>query len=282
MKPNYNEVSEIYEVMDAAFKLLRKEGYYARKAFSCCGSCGSYELAENIKDRYVKTNKLMKGGIFYSTQSRTSVEDYGGVYLNFGGNNELNWDEVRSEHGVRPTEDQLNDTLAAGNALINCIAKAIDQTGHTDVVAQWDGSEDQCVYLTHENCIERDASSRSWDKFRDVRYRELDDMFDENPDHVRAMVQALENEFDFGEFVDKIAVTHFTLHREGTGNFTDYCNYGYKEQVDVMNVCKVEWALGLFNSDELHDRYSNAIARVLGETSKPDATIEDMILLLTC
>jgi hypothetical protein len=35
----------------AAFKELRKLGYTSRQSFTCCNSCGSYELAEIIKAR---------------------------------------------------------------------------------------------------------------------------------------------------------------------------------------------------------------------------------------
>lgn len=36
-----------------AFRGLRKEGYAARMNFSCCQSCGAYELNEKSPGRYV-------------------------------------------------------------------------------------------------------------------------------------------------------------------------------------------------------------------------------------
>ena len=61
-----------------AFKEVRKElNVYARKSFSCCGSCGSYELATKCKE----TGK--RGYVFYSRQSKDSLFESGHVYLNF-------------------------------------------------------------------------------------------------------------------------------------------------------------------------------------------------------
>lgn len=61
-----------------AFTEIRKEKkIYIRQGFSCCGSCGSYELANLCK----KTGK--NGYMFYSRQSKESLEKYGEVYFNF-------------------------------------------------------------------------------------------------------------------------------------------------------------------------------------------------------
>lgn len=37
--------------VSAAFKAIRKQGYVARMNFSCCSSCGYYELSQIVKKR---------------------------------------------------------------------------------------------------------------------------------------------------------------------------------------------------------------------------------------
>ena len=72
---NYNKFKpELLKV----FKELRKQGIVARTNFSCCGSCGSYELYEYIKEK----NKL--GYVFWHRQSEESFKKSGEVCLYYG------------------------------------------------------------------------------------------------------------------------------------------------------------------------------------------------------
>ena len=48
----------------AAFKELRRIGYLARMNFTCCGSCGGYELAEVLKQKPAKN-----GYVFWHRQA---------------------------------------------------------------------------------------------------------------------------------------------------------------------------------------------------------------------
>ena len=74
----HKKVRELKENLKEAFAEIRKEKKVCiRQGFSCCGSCGSYELSELCK----KTGK--KGYMFYSRQSKYSIDKYGEVYFNY-------------------------------------------------------------------------------------------------------------------------------------------------------------------------------------------------------
>lgn len=64
-----------------AFQALRRTGIAARMNFSCCGSCGSYELANRF------TNDDARGYIFYHKQEGARVRGErlpdGGLYLHW-------------------------------------------------------------------------------------------------------------------------------------------------------------------------------------------------------
>jgi hypothetical protein len=63
-----------------AFRSLRKAGIVARMNFSCCGTCGHYELSENGKGR---------GYVFYHRQEGARLDGdslpEGGLYLQWNG-----------------------------------------------------------------------------------------------------------------------------------------------------------------------------------------------------
>lgn len=50
----------------AGFAALRKAGYAARMNFSCCNTCGSYDLSETVR------NRKLKGYVFWHRQSDTA------------------------------------------------------------------------------------------------------------------------------------------------------------------------------------------------------------------
>jgi hypothetical protein len=49
--------------LQAAFRRLRREGYAARMNFSCCGTCGSYELSQEV------TKRRLAGYVFWHRQA---------------------------------------------------------------------------------------------------------------------------------------------------------------------------------------------------------------------
>lgn len=54
--------------LGVAFRALRAQGYAARMNFSCCGSCGHYELAEQAR------NRKLKGYVFWHSQSNDAFK----------------------------------------------------------------------------------------------------------------------------------------------------------------------------------------------------------------
>jgi hypothetical protein len=60
-----------------AFKALRKAGYNARMNFSCCGSCGWYELGQSKKG----ADKV----VFYHRQGAERLEQTGRTHLQWSG-----------------------------------------------------------------------------------------------------------------------------------------------------------------------------------------------------
>lgn len=74
----YDYIEILKKKLKQAFAEIRKEKkVYIRQGFSCCGSCGSYELAEKCKE----TGK--KGYIFNSRQSKDDYSRLGYTYFNF-------------------------------------------------------------------------------------------------------------------------------------------------------------------------------------------------------
>lgn len=62
------EMQTVKSMVRAAFKQLRREGYAARMNFSCCGSCGSYELSEVVKERG------LNGYVFWNRQTNDAFD----------------------------------------------------------------------------------------------------------------------------------------------------------------------------------------------------------------
>jgi hypothetical protein len=69
--------------LDAAFASLERKGVISRQNFSCCGTCGSYEIGDEIaaaKDAGLPAH----GYAFYHMQDTDNAVDGFGVYLNYG------------------------------------------------------------------------------------------------------------------------------------------------------------------------------------------------------
>lgn len=69
--------------LDAAFADLEAEQIVARQNFSCCGTCGSYEIWDEAKAEEAK-GKSVRGYAFYHMQDTESAVEGDGVYLNYG------------------------------------------------------------------------------------------------------------------------------------------------------------------------------------------------------
>lgn len=69
------EYGDMKERINLVFRQLRKEGIVAKQNFTCCNTCGMYEMGENHPG---------KDYVFYHAQATSDLQDEGFVYLNFG------------------------------------------------------------------------------------------------------------------------------------------------------------------------------------------------------
>lgn len=69
--------------LDEAFAALEAKGVIARQHFSCCGTCGSSEIWDEIA-AVEKAGGPARGYAFYHVQDTESATDGGGLYLNYG------------------------------------------------------------------------------------------------------------------------------------------------------------------------------------------------------
>jgi hypothetical protein len=69
--------------LDEAFAALERGGIIARQNFSCCGTCGSSEIWDEIKALEEGGGKAY-GYAFYHVQDTERAVEGDGVYLNYG------------------------------------------------------------------------------------------------------------------------------------------------------------------------------------------------------
>ncbi len=69
--------------LDAAFEELEAEGVISRQNFSCCGTCGSSEIWDEIA-AVEKGGSAARGYAFYHMQDTESAAEGDGLYLNYG------------------------------------------------------------------------------------------------------------------------------------------------------------------------------------------------------
>lgn len=77
--PTYTDCDRL----DAAFAALEAEGIVARQNFSCCGTCGSAEIWDEIA-AFETSGHAARGYAFFHVQDTESAVDGGGLYLNYG------------------------------------------------------------------------------------------------------------------------------------------------------------------------------------------------------
>ncbi len=74
--------------LTAAFKDLRKKGYFARQRFMCCGSCAAAAIPDDKSEK----------AIYYHAQDYTHMIESNTVYIGWAGNgNEIC--KVFRDHG---------------------------------------------------------------------------------------------------------------------------------------------------------------------------------------
>lgn len=106
--------------LDAAFAALEEEGVIARQNFSCCGTCGSGEIWDEI-DEAKAAGLPAHGYAFFHAQDTESAVEGHGLYLNYGA-----------------CEDGEAAALAVGRTIV----ARLEQHGLT---TDWDGSWDKRI-----------------------------------------------------------------------------------------------------------------------------------------
>ena len=64
--------------LNAAFRQLRKAGYFAMQDFWCCSTCGWASVPEEKQDR----------AVFYHRQDTPDIKEFGNVHLAWSGDGE--------------------------------------------------------------------------------------------------------------------------------------------------------------------------------------------------
>jgi hypothetical protein len=69
--------------LDTAFAALEADGIICRQHFSCCGTCGSAEIWDEIAAAQ-ETGRAVRGYVFYHVQDTEAAVEGHGLYLNYG------------------------------------------------------------------------------------------------------------------------------------------------------------------------------------------------------
>ena len=107
--------------LDRAFEALEAEGVVARQNFTCCSTCGHYEIGDEIAGAEDEGREVA-GYAFYHMQDTQRAAEGGGIYVRYGSN----------EGGPEPA--------AVGRRIV----AAVEAAG---LKAEWDGSPNTCVLV---------------------------------------------------------------------------------------------------------------------------------------
>ncbi len=128
-----------------AFAAMRKRGYVARMAFSCCGGCGSHEIASGFTEKARAGKPVPPGAVYYSQQSRNDAVEDGRVWVNFGGSD-----------GAEGVED--------GGASLPVAYALVEEAHDAGLCVVWDGSEGTSVLLTAPDMARQYAVNETSEK----------------------------------------------------------------------------------------------------------------------
>lgn len=85
--------------LDAAFRQLEASGIVARQNFSCCGTCGSAEIGDEIEE--VRQRRLSaRGYAFYHMQDTEAAAEGRGLYLAYGNADQTESEAIRIGHEI--------------------------------------------------------------------------------------------------------------------------------------------------------------------------------------
>jgi hypothetical protein len=99
----------------------------------CCGSCASYAIHEQAKNRAKKFGKYPKGNVFYNRQSTQSMYETGVVYLSYSG--------FETRNG-KTRKESLTD-LEVGELIV-------DKMSEVGLLTQWERDASKCVLVDVE------------------------------------------------------------------------------------------------------------------------------------
>ena len=116
-----------------AFSLLRKEGLLARQNFSCCGTCGGYEISEMGESKGKKTGKYPAGYVFYHRQDTDTLNRNGVVHLRYG------------------TFENRNGKLRKGSfPTLNVGYTIVEAMKTVGLDTEWNGDTGKCILVNVE------------------------------------------------------------------------------------------------------------------------------------
>jgi hypothetical protein len=72
------------DLLDQAFEELESEGVLARQNFTCCQTCGHYEIGSEIDDAQAGSTRQIDGYTFYHMQDTEGACEGGFLYLAYG------------------------------------------------------------------------------------------------------------------------------------------------------------------------------------------------------
>lgn len=132
MSPTYTKAR-----LNKAFKALRNRGYLARQAFSCCGSCAGYAIANEVDSWSPARQAKLVGAVYYHTQDADAVKldrkQVGRLHIRYG------QVEVNSDNGTTQTFG-TKDRKAIGDE----VAALLREHG---LCVEWDGNPDTAIVV---------------------------------------------------------------------------------------------------------------------------------------
>jgi len=96
----HSNTAELKSRLTEAFKVLRKEGFFARQNFWCCQTCACDDIGTKVEAMNLQQKEKFRGYVFYHKQDNDGLNRSGETYLAFGHSE----DEKSAEAGARIAE----------------------------------------------------------------------------------------------------------------------------------------------------------------------------------
>ena len=127
--------------LNSAFAALEEEGVIARQNFTCCGTCASAEIWDEIDD-----SREWKGYIYFHQQDTESLAESGGTYVGFGSflaypRDEEKWNTLRDAQ--KEEISALHEKLSV-QLLRETVIPVLEKHG---LSVKWNGNYNTCPYI---------------------------------------------------------------------------------------------------------------------------------------